>query len=257
MNEKAKLLGMENSHFINPHGLDDGEGHYSSANDMAKLTAYALNNPIFQEIVKTKQKKVPNPNENWDYNWFNKNKMLGLFEGADGVKTGYTVLAKRCLVSSATRGGQQLAAVTLNDPSDWADHARLLTYGLENFPLQPLVDKGMTIEGSQRIAGQSFSYPLYKEETGLISKEVKEIGLETTAYRLGERGSLVIKLDGKPIGTVPLFASDSPRLNMEDKTTFSFKQSEVVKASFLSKYLFVLQMTLRMVFTPVKHVDLD
>ncbi|KPV55216.1 peptidase M15, partial [Paenibacillus sp. A3] len=106
MNEKAKVVGMTNSSFKNPSGLDE-QGHYSTANDMAKLTAYALKNPVFQEIVKTKVKKVPNPNESWDYSWVNKNKMLSLYDGADGVKTGYTKLAKRCLVSSATRGGQQ------------------------------------------------------------------------------------------------------------------------------------------------------
>src|SRR5699024_4286601 len=108
MNRKAEEIGMDQSNFVNPHGLNE-EDHYSTAEDMAKLTAYALKNPVFQEIAKTKVKTAPNPNADWDYKWYNKNKMLSLYDGSDGVKTGYTKLAGRCLVSSATRDGRQLA----------------------------------------------------------------------------------------------------------------------------------------------------
>ena len=83
MNDKAEMLGLANSQFINPSGLD-AEGHYASANDLAKLTAYALKNPVFKEIVKTKSKSAPNPNDNWNYLWKNKNKMLTMY----GARTG-------------------------------------------------------------------------------------------------------------------------------------------------------------------------
>jgi D-alanyl-D-alanine carboxypeptidase (penicillin-binding protein 5/6) len=136
MNEKARWLGLEQTLFQNPHGLDD-EQHYSSANDLARLTAYALHNAIFREIVATKHKQVPNPNKPWDYRWINKNKMLSLYEGADGVKTGYTRQAHRTLISSATRGGQQVAVVTLDDGDDWLDHRKLLDYAFANYPLTP------------------------------------------------------------------------------------------------------------------------
>lgn len=89
MNQKAEEIGLRGTHFMNPHGLD-ADGHYSTASDMARLTAYALQNPVFKRIVATEQKSAPNPNESWDYSWHNKNKMLRLYEGADGVKTGYT-----------------------------------------------------------------------------------------------------------------------------------------------------------------------
>lgn len=89
MNAKAEALNLTHTHFANPHGLD-AEGHYSSANDLAVLTAYAMHNPVFKEIVATKEKTADNPYEKWDYKWSNKNKMLRLYEGADGVKTGYT-----------------------------------------------------------------------------------------------------------------------------------------------------------------------
>lgn len=135
MNEQAKLLGLEHTQFRNPHGLDE-KGHYTTAKDLARLSAYALHNKTFREIVRTRRKKVPNSIDNWDYVWSNKNKMLHLYEGADGVKTGYTRGALRCLVSSATRNDQQLVAVTLNDATDWADHKTLLDYGFSSLSAQ-------------------------------------------------------------------------------------------------------------------------
>jgi D-alanyl-D-alanine carboxypeptidase (penicillin-binding protein 5/6) len=139
MNQKAEIIGISNTRFANPHGLDDSDQHYSTSNDMAKLTSYALHNSIFREIVKTKSIRVDNPNEQWDYKWYNKNKLLNLYEGADGVKTGYTKLAKRCLISSATRDNRQLVVVTLNDPTDWVDHIRLFDYGFQQIRSQSTI----------------------------------------------------------------------------------------------------------------------
>ncbi len=83
MNEKAEYLGLENTHFRNPHGLDAPQ-HYSSAEDLARLTAYALKNPVFRKIVSTQVKTVPWPGEQWHRKWYNKNKMLRLYPGGDG-----------------------------------------------------------------------------------------------------------------------------------------------------------------------------
>lgn len=218
MNRKAEELGMTRSHFMNPHGLD-ANGHYSTANDMAKLTAYALENPIFKEIVKTEVKKAPNPNQSWDYTWINKNKMLNLFDGADGVKTGYTKLAKRCLVSSATRGGQQLAVVTLNDGQDWADHTKLLEFGFTNYPLKPIVVKGETVEQGL-VAGRAFSYPMLGTEEA--TRKVELAKPESLDSRLGIRGKLIVEVAGENAGSVPLYAAGSTRLADDDKQTFSF-----------------------------------
>lgn len=230
MNEKAQLLGLSRTQFKNPHGLDE-QGHYSTANDVAKLTAYALNNPVFREIVKTKTKSAPNPNEAWDYKWFNKNKMLAIYDGADGVKTGYTKLAKRCLVSSATRNGQQLAAVTLNDPNDWADHRKLLDYGFESFPLSGLVQKGDKVENMPVVVGRSFAYPMKREELGAVRREAVLLDQESPAYRLGERGMLVIKLGEEQIGAVPLYAEGSRQLSSKAETTFVYRESAKYEAS--------------------------
>lgn len=223
MNEKAEMLGMEHSHFMNPHGLDVKD-HYSTAKDMALLSAYALRNPIFQEIVQTKVKKVPNPNEAWSYVWANKNKMLALYPGANGVKTGYTKLALRCLISSATRDGQQLAVVTLNDSDDWADHSRLLDYGFKHFPLERLVDKGESLDNGVK-ALQAFSYPLTGEQKGRVTRKVQLLEVNSLSYRLGSRGKLQFFVSDKLIGSVPIVASNSDRLEQRNAQAFSFQPS--------------------------------
>lgn len=225
MNEKAAALGLSNSHFMNPHGLDHDE-HYSSANDLAKLTAYALKNPTFKEIVKTPVKKAPNPNEKWDYKWDNKNKMLRFYEGADGVKTGYTKKAFRCLVSSATRNGQQIAAVTLNDGNDWNDHSNMLDYGFDNFPLHQIAAKGQKLQGYSLVTGTGFSYALAKGEEERVYKKLVLDKPRNPDLSFGLRGFVEISLDGKKIGQVPVFVEGSrlPEDTLQDqpeKTTFS------------------------------------
>lgn len=247
MNEKAKMVGMSRSQFKNPSGLDE-EGHYSTASDLARLTAYALRNPVFRDIVKTKTKSAPNPHEDWDYKWMNKNKMLSIYEGADGVKTGYTKLARRCLVSSATRDGQQLAVVTLNDQDDWLDHKKLLDYGFANYPLHDLVRRGDKIENMPVAVGHTFSYPLYVEETGSIRKEAVLIDPATPEYRLGERGTLTLWLAGTHIGSVPLYAEGSSRLEAKDRSAFSFRESDKYTVTGLGLWEQKLRDTVRRLF---------
>lgn len=205
MNRKAEELGLAHSHFANPHGLDE-EGHYSSANDLAVLTAYAMHNETFRAIVRTKVKTAPNPYESWDYKWVNKNKMLNMYEGADGVKTGYTKLALRCLVSSATRGGQQLVAVTLNDGNDWADHRRLLDYGFANYPLQLVVGKGEPVAGQPFAPVADFRYPFASGERDKLRIKLAPLPSTSVDYRFGYRGKLEFRLDDRAIGAVGLKA---------------------------------------------------
>ncbi|MGO4787713.1 D-alanyl-D-alanine carboxypeptidase family protein [Paenibacillus sp. 2KB_20] len=208
MNEKAAGLGLTNSHFMNPHGLDHDE-HYSSANDVAKLTAYALKNPVFSEIVKTPTKKAPNPNEAWDYKWDNKNKMLRFYEGADGVKTGYTKKAFRCLVSSATRNGQQIAAVTLNDGNDWNDHSKMLDYGFAHFPLKKVTEKGQKIQGYPLVTGSSFTYAFAHDEEARLVKKLVLHKASTPDLSFGLRGHIELLLDNVSIGKIPVYAEGS------------------------------------------------
>ncbi|MCC2683379.1 MAG: D-alanyl-D-alanine carboxypeptidase [Paenibacillaceae bacterium] len=206
MNREASMLGMSHSHFSNPSGLDAPD-HYSTSDDMAKLTAYALKNAKFREIVKTKVKRATVADESGDlpdYVWGNKNKMLSLFPGADGVKTGYTKLAGRCLISSATRGGQQVAVVTLNDGDDWADHARALNYAFANYPLAKLVSKGEEIEGTKLVSAVDYWYPLNEEEKAHIGRKTLLGDPYSLDYRFGTLGRLQLTLNDKPIATLPL-----------------------------------------------------
>ncbi|QTH44804.1 D-alanyl-D-alanine carboxypeptidase [Cohnella sp. LGH] len=205
MNKKAEELGLENSHFMNPHGLDE-PGHHSSANDLAKLAVYALRNPEFKKIVGTQVRSAPNPNDSWDYKWVNKNKMLQMYEGADGVKTGYTKQALRTLVSSATRGGQQLVAVTLNDRDDWKDHASLLDYGFARFPLVRVVGAGEPLKEYPFETAEGFAYPFAEEERERLEIRLVPLNPESVQYRLGYRGQLKFMLDGRQVGGVPLVA---------------------------------------------------
>ncbi|WP_314585348.1 serine hydrolase [Paenibacillus terrigena] len=230
MNQKAEMLGLHNSHFMNPHGLD-AESHYSSANDLAVLTAYALKNPIFRDIVKTKVKKAPNPNDNWDYSWLNKNKMLQMYEGADGVKTGYTKKALRCLVSSATRQGQQLVAVTLNDGTDWVDHKHMLDYGFQHFPLKDIYQKGQGVQNYPYQIGKSFSYPFAEGEQEQLRTKLVVTVRSSMDYTLGERGKLYVLLGDKQLGVIPLYEKDSTLLMTKDRSVFANEQGNAAYAS--------------------------
>lgn len=166
MNQKAKELGMEQSSFANPHGLN-AEEHYSTAKDMARLAQACLENDVLRDIVSTKSIQLSGRS------FTNKNKLLWNYEGCIGMKTGYTELAGRTLVSAATRNDMTLICVTLNDRNDWLDHSNLYDYAFETYHMErieddfaqkiPLVD-GLTPFVSVGIE-ESFAYPLTEEES--------------------------------------------------------------------------------------------
>ncbi len=135
MNEWAADLGMENSHFANPNGLDHPE-HYSTAYDMALLAQAVLKEETLKEMVATRSITAAGRSLT------NHNKLLWQYEGCRGMKTGYTDVAGRTLVSCATRGNQTLICVTLKDRDDWKDHAALFNYGFEAWPAHLLARSG-------------------------------------------------------------------------------------------------------------------
>lgn len=167
MNDKARLLGMKQTHFVNPHGLDAPD-HYSTARDLAVLAAYAMKNPIFAQTVSTKTVKIG------ERGLRNHNKLLWQVEGVDGVKTGYTKAAGRLLVSSAERQGRRLVVVTIDDANDWVDHAELLNRGFNDYQLCQIVAKGQCLgsvtifSGTETrvnvLAAEDFSYALAQKE---------------------------------------------------------------------------------------------
>lgn len=137
MNARAQELGLQDTHFDNPSGLD-GATHYTTAYELAKLAAEALKNETFAEVVATKSYT------SGTRTMINHNKMLRLYPDAIGVKTGYTMTAGRCLVSAAKRNGRTVVAVTLNDRNDWNDHAQMLDAAFANMQEQRWAEQGDT-----------------------------------------------------------------------------------------------------------------
>mgnify|MGYP003291975915 CR=1 FL=1 len=167
MNDKARLLGLSNTHFENPHGLDSPE-HYSTARDLAILADYAMQNPIFAKTVSTKTVRVG------QRSLTNHNKLLWRVTGADGIKTGFTKASGRILVSSATRDGRRLVCVTINDGNDWQDHATLLENGFSKYRITQILTEGDCVGTVEILSGEAqrvqlladadFSFPLAENE---------------------------------------------------------------------------------------------
>lgn len=139
MTERAKSMGAINSNFKNPHGLPV-KNHYTTAEDLAKISAYAMRNAIFRKIVSTKQ-YLTSIQEGTDRRLFiNKNKLLYNYSFADGVKTGFTKEAGRCLVSSATKNGMQIVAVVINSPNMYERSEELLESVFAKYSMQKVFD---------------------------------------------------------------------------------------------------------------------
>ena len=131
MNEKAKELGLRDTHYTSPSGVVD-RGNYSSAYDLAALARYAMAIPRFRAITSTHMAHVKWAKPTYAKIYVNKNLLLGRYRGADGVKTGWTTIAGHCLVASARRGGTKLIAVVLHSPDPYGDARRLLNFGFAN-----------------------------------------------------------------------------------------------------------------------------
>jgi len=214
MNQKAKEIGMYNTHFANPHGLDDHENHYSTAYDMAILMRYAMQNKTFQKITGTKVHKAPNPTENWDREWKNKNRLLSKYKYCTGGKTGYTKRAKRTLVTTATKGDMDLIAVTLNGPDDWNDHISMYEGGFKGFDMTEVVAKGeIEIANNKYFKNQlyvkkSIVYPATKHEMELFTIKYK---LNKPKYKWTSTkneeivGKAAVYLDGKVVQETPIY----------------------------------------------------
>jgi len=140
MNEKAIEIGMKNTNFNNPSGLDEDKGNYSTAYDMAMLMSYAIKNETFRQITGTKNYKLKT-NLNY-YDWYNKNKLLSSYKYATGGKTGYTKIAKRTLVTTASKDGVNLVVVTLNDGNDFEDHKNLFEDAFNEYKNYSILKKG-------------------------------------------------------------------------------------------------------------------
>lgn len=218
MNEKARQLGATDSHFANTNGLPD-PAHYTSVYDMALIARYALVNPTFSKIVGTRRHVMPWPGHEWDRAMTNHNKLLWRYDGADGVKTGYTRSAGHCLVASATRDGHRLLAVVFKSRDIYSDSAALFDWGFSHFSLKWFARRTdavgeIPIEGGVDTKAEvvpAADLPLVLDEFRLDEAEVEIALPELVGAPLLRRqrvGALRVKLRGEVIGQVDLVAKN-------------------------------------------------
>ncbi len=228
MNETANSLGLKSTHFDNPHGLDS-ESHYTTASDLAKLTAYAIKNPEFKKIVSTYRSEIPLGEDNKARLLVNHNKLLRTYEGAIGVKTGFTKKSGRCLVSAAERNGTVLIAVTLNAPDDWRDHATMLDYGFDNYLSKRLAPDPLefslpVISGTKSSVSCTLSKDLsalLPKDHGAISCRIEMSRFEYAPVSMGETvGKITYICDGKEIASSNIIAIEGIELKKQKYTVW-------------------------------------
>lgn len=216
MNQKAEEIGMMNTNFHNPHGLDDSDNHYSTAYDMAILTKYAMENATYREISATEVYKAPNPTEKWDRVWRNKNRLLtDLYESSTGGKTGYTKLAKRTLVSTASKENMNLIAVTLNGPDDWNDHIGMFEMAFRNFDMVQVIESGKIQDIKDKFYKKKiyfeheFNFPVANEEKDRFQIELELVKpkdeWKETRNVPEVVGKATIYFADKPIKELPIY----------------------------------------------------
>ena len=194
MNEKAEELGLSNTYFVTPSGLE-GTGHGSSAYDMAVLASVALKNDIFREICSSQTIKLEFGNPPYTRWLKNTNKLLAMDSGVYGVKTGFTDEAGRCLVSACEREGENLICVTLNDRNDWNDHLMMYDYAFEQAEV-------LTLDIPENI-----SLPLAGSENNFIKVCAQEAETDITVYRADEN-DIEYKVISHPFVYAPIFKGD-------------------------------------------------
>jgi len=219
MNEKVREIGAKNTHYVNPHGLYDPQ-HYSTAYDLALIARYGMEKvPKFRQVVSTWREQIPWAGHPWDRVLYNRNKLLKLYPGADGVKTGYTKEAGRCLVGSATRNGQQLIAVVLDSPNMFNEVAALLDYGFANYTLRKVVDEGTAVReirvrdglrpGVRAVVSRGAEFALRPDEAMMIRTETRLKEAVEAPVRKGQKlGQMDIYIKDKKVEAVDILAAE-------------------------------------------------
>lgn len=222
MNEKAAALGLRNTHFTNPHGLDHAE-HFTTAKELALIARALLKNDLLQQIVATRKITVPHAQSEGGRLLVNHNKLLRTFEGCIGIKTGFTKRSGRCLVSAAERDGVTLIAVTLDAPDDWNDHRTLLEYGFTRFRHVTLCEADAFRFSLPIVGGEGQNFVLIGNRAAAAMTLPADIGaidptLECRRFEFApvKKGDLLGRLlfsadtdgDGKPelLAALPLYA---------------------------------------------------
>ena len=229
MNDKANELGLKNTHFTNPHGLDDPE-HYTTAYELALIARAAMENPVFREIVSTYKKQIPLNNGEGARVLINHNRLLRTYEGAIGIKTGYTKKCGRCLVSCAERDGVTLICVTLNAPNDWSDHASLFDRGFNEYKSINLARVGDYSVKLNAVNGEKSTFIAENNQDLKVTLKADNINISAVleAERMyfapikkGERvGKIVFYNNEEKIGELALFAKENVKNIIYKKSIF-------------------------------------
>ncbi len=218
MNEKASELGLKNSCFANPHGLEDPE-HYSTALDMSRVWCEAMKNETFRKIVATKTYKIELGSDDGYRFLSNHNRLLKTFEPCIGGKTGYTKTAGRCLISAVEQNGVELVMVTLNDPNDWADHKALMEYALSLYTTMEVAENGTVSHVVPVVGGKEKSVKLVnvdglsltlrdvtKLEVTVSSPRFVYAPVKDTALPIAE---VIYSVDGNVVAKLPLYPENT------------------------------------------------
>lgn len=231
MNERARQIGMTNTNFVTPSGLDD-ENHYSTAYDMALLMSYALENEDFAKLASQKSATVNfvEPSSK-SVTYSNHNRLLKMYDYCIGGKTGYTMAAGRCLVSAARKDNLTFVCVTLNDKNDWNDHIALYNYGFEQYSAFYSDDSNFYAD-VPCVGGKSDSIVISGEKDALFVVESKDkskikqkIYADSFVYAPVKKNEAVGRIDyilnGKTIYSVNLIATDKVEIKKERKSIFT------------------------------------
>ena len=218
MNERAALMGLKDTKFVNPHGLHD-ENHYTTAYELALIAAEGLRNPHFKRIVSTKNIVIDGEGHEKRY-FANKNKILYNYEGATGVKTGFTRDSGRCLIASAERNGMEVVAVALNYYDYFELTARLMDEAFGNFEMKEVVSpdtvyKKVPVRGNRKIkeaelrAEFSRKYPLKKDGSEMVETVVEAVDSIRAPHSSGDDvGSVKVFKDNRLIFEEKLYTID-------------------------------------------------
>ncbi|MBQ3564432.1 MAG: D-alanyl-D-alanine carboxypeptidase [Clostridia bacterium] len=231
MNKKAAEIGMTDTNFVTPSGLDD-EKHYSTAIDMAKLAVYAMKNEQFATACSSKTMTLEYGNPPYRRTLKNHNKLLWYYDGAIGIKTGFTKKSGRCLVSCAQKDGMGVIAVTLNAPSDWSDHATLLDYGFSQLKVDTLYtpdDIGnVAIANSEGKVAVNFTPPTVT----LLPEQFDKVTFKTTL----DRFVFAPVKKGQKLGKVEYFIGDKKIAEAEICAAYEIKSGKYTVVNKDYKY---------------------
>lgn len=227
MNEKARTIGMQNTTFENPHGLDEETENYSTARDMATLSRYAYQLDEYRKITKT-YKYVVSTGEK-TYLWYNRNKLLQSYSYATGGKNGYTPRAGKTLVTTAEKEGLRLTVVTLSDGDPFGNHEELYESIFSKYHAYKIIDKTTFhleepfVEGEIYVK-QDFSYPLLEKEKKKVQVIAKIPKAEISTN--GRVGSIEIKLGNALLKEMPIYQKvTTKKKSLFDKIKLFFTKS--------------------------------